>query len=375
MVTVHKIDTSSKAQVRRFINLPYKFYRQDPVWVPPLQIDMEDQLNRQKFPFFEHSDADFFIAVMDGQDVGRIAVLENRRYNQHQGNHEANFYFFESIDDQNVADALFERSFDWAHERGLDTVVGPRGMSPVDGYGMLVDGFDLPQMMVMMPHNPPYYVSLTEAVGFKKKVHYLSCFASPQYFQFPQQIHRIAERVQKRGTFRVQRFRSTSELKTWSKKIGQAYNQSFVHNWEYYPLTEREIAAIEKTLLSFADPDLVKIIVHGEEVVGFLFAFPDIAKAIQRSQGRLFPFGLLDMLIEIRRTKWVSINIVGILPEYQGCGGNALLYSEIEKTIRQRNFENAALYQVAETAVNMRSDLAKVEGMAYKNHWVYTRKI
>lgn len=375
MITIHQIDTASKAQVRRFIRLPYQIYRQDPIWVPPLLVDMEAQLDRQKFPFYEHSEADFFLAEMDGQDVGRIAVLENCRYNQCQGTRQANFYFFECIQEQEVACGLFERAFDWAQERGLDTVVGPRGMSPIDGYGLLTDGFDLPQMMAMMPHNPPYYVEMLERLGFTRKVHYLSCFARPREIQFPEQIHRIAERVQQRGTFRVQRFRSIRELKAWAGRIGQAYNQSFVHNWEYYPLTEREIALVEKALLAFADPTLIKIIVHGEQVVGFLFAFPDIGRAIQRSRGCLFPLGLLDMLVEARRTKWLDINIVGILPEYQGIGGNALLYSEMEKTVRQRDFENAALYQCAETAVKVRSDLAKIEGIAYKTHWVYTRNI
>ena len=375
MLSILKIDTTSKAQVKRFIKIPYQLYKKDSIWVPQLWVDMQEQLNRQKFPFYEHSDADFFIAVKNGQDVGRLAVIENRLYNQYHHTQEANFYFFECIDEQRVANALFEQAFEWALQRGLTTIVGPRGMSPVDGYGMLIDSFDQPQMMAMMIHNPPYYVNLVETLGFTKKVDYLSCYAKPHQLHFPERIHRIAERVQQRGTLRVQRFNSKRELKTWVGRIGQAYNQSFVNNWEYYPLTEREIAYVEKVLLTLADPALIKIIVDGERVVGFACAFPDIFKAIQRSKGHLFPFGLLDMLLEVRRTKWVDLNIIGILPEYQGRGGNALMYSEIEKTVRQRNFENAALYQVAESAVSMRRDLANIEGIAYKNHRVYTRKI
>ena len=375
MITIHEIDTSSRTQVRRFVRFPFQLYRQDPIWVPPLLVDAEAQLDRQKFAFYEHSDADFFVAVMDGQDVGRIAVIENRRYNQFQGTRQAQFYFFECINDQNVANALFGRSFEWAQRRGLDTVVGPRGMSAVDGFGMLIDGFNQPQMMAMMNYNPPYYVAMMETLGFTKKVDYVSCLGRVEQIQFPERIHQIAERVRQRGTLRVQRFSSIRELKAWSGRIGQAYNQAYIHNWEYYPLTDREITFVVKSLLTVADPALFKIIVHGEEVVGFVFAFADIARAIQRSRGRLLPFGLLDMLLELRRTKWVALNVVGILPEYQGRGGNALLYSEIERTVRQRKFEYAAIYQIAETAVNMRRDLARFGGLAYKNHRVYTSKI
>jgi hypothetical protein len=124
-----------------------------------------------------------------------------------------------------------------------------------------------------------------------------------------------------------------------------------------------------------AEPKLIKIITHGDDVVGFLFAFHDVSAALQRIKGRLFPFGIIDLLLEMRRTKWVAINGAGILPEFQGRGGNALLYSEMEKTIREFNFDHADLTQVAETAVQMRSDLENLGGKLYKTHRVYGRSV
>ena len=164
--------------------------------------------------------------------------------------------------------------------------------------------------------------------------------------------------------------------KSWAQRIGIAYNKAFVNNWEYYPLSEREVDSIVKTLVQVADPALIKVIVHGEDVVGFVLAFPDVSRAFQRAKGRLLPFGLIDILLEMRRTDTVACNSAGILPEFQGHGGNALLYAELEKTVTARkSFLHAALYQVAETAVDMRRDLATVGGIAYKNHRVYVRKI
>ncbi len=148
-----------------------------------------------------------------------------------------------------------------------------------------------------------------------------------------------------------------------------------MNNWEYYPLTEREIDYVVSEILTIADPRLIKIILHGEDVVGFLFGFADVSAAIQRSRGRLFPFGLIDMLIEMRRTRWIALNGAGVLPEFQGRGGNALLYSEMEKTIHEFNFRHADLTQVAESAVQMRQDLVNIGGVAYKNHRVFIRNL
>jgi GNAT superfamily N-acetyltransferase len=375
MIKVEKIDTDSKAQIRRFVRLPFRLYEKDAHWVPPVLIDNEAQLDKKNFPFYEHSEADFFVAVRDGQDVGRVAAIHNRRFNQHHATHKAQFYFLESVDDAEVMQRLFERVFEWAQARQLDTVIGPKGLGPLDGFGLLVDGFDTRQMMTMMNYNQPHLPRLLEGLGFTKEVDFVSCFADSATFVFPDKVHEISARVQQRGTLRVQNFHTIRELKTWAGRIGEAYNKAFVNNWEYYPLTEREIAFVVKNLETIADPELIKIIVHDQDVVGFLFAFPDVAAALQRSGGKLLPFGLVDMLIEMRRTEWVAVNAAGVLPEYQGRGGNALLYTEMEKTVRQRNFKHAALYQVAETAVNMRHDLETVGGIKYKNHRVYTRKV
>ena len=375
MLKVDKIDTQSRSQVRRFIKIQFDLYANHPQWVPPLFMDAEMQLNREKHPYYEHSDADFFIAVRDGRDVGRIAALENRHFNEYHGTREAEFYLFDCIDDLEVAGALFERVFEWARARGLNYVVGPKGFSSFDGYGLQVEGFEHRQMMTMMNYNYAYYPRLVEALGFSKEVDFVSCYLSAEAFHLPERIHRIAERVQRKGTLTVQRFKSKKELVDWAGRIGRAYNQTFVKNWEYYPLTEREVKFLTDNLMVVADYRLIKIITHQDEVVGFLLAFPDVSAALQRARGHLLPFGLVDVMLEMRRTKWVSLNGAGILPEYQGIGGNALLYSEIEKTIGEFKFREADLTQVAESASNMRHDLENVGGRAYKNHRVYRRAL
>ena len=374
MLTVEKIDTRNKAQVRRFVSIPYRLYAKCKQWVPPLLMDVNTQLNRDKHPFYEHSDADFFIVSRDGRDVGRIAALENKPFNKYHGTHKANIYLFECEDDQEAANALFERVFDWAKGRGLDTVVGPKGFSPFDGYGMLVEGYEHRQMMMMMNYNYPYYNTLVQNLGFEKEVDFVSCYINRTIFQMPERVHSIAKRVEERGVLKVVKFKSKREMiKNWAPKIARLYNDTFINNWEYYPLSDREILFAVDNVLVVADHHLIKLIMHDDTIVGFVFAFPDISAALQRARGHLLPFGLPDMLLELKRTKWLSLNGAGILPEFQGHGGNALLYAEMEKTLTDTRFTDAELTQVAETAVQMRRDLVNLGGKPYKNHRVYSK--
>jgi GNAT superfamily N-acetyltransferase len=375
MITIEKIDPKNRSQVARFIKLPFPIYKDTPQWVPPIRIDVAAAMDRDKLPFYEHSEAEFYLATQNGADVGRIAVLENRHYNEYHGSKRAQFYFFECQEDLEIARALFERAYDWATKRGLDTIIGPKGFSALDGYGILVDGFEHRQLMTMMNYNLPYLPRFLEELGFEKEVDFVSCYLDVEKFILPERIHHIAERVQQRGTLAVKSFASKNELKGWAGRIGKAYNQAFVNNWEYVPLTEREIKYVLDTILVVADPGLIKIITHKEDVVGFLLGFRDISPALQRSKGRLLPFGIIDIMLEMRRTGWVAVNGLGILPEFQGHGGNALLYSEIEKTVRGHSFRHADLTQVAETAVQMRHDLVNLGGLPYKTHRVYQKSL
>ena len=373
MVTVEQINPSDKKQVKRFIQIQFDLYQDCPQWVPPILIDRRAQFDKKKHPFYEHSDADFFIASKDGNDVGCIAALENKVFNKHQGKNQATFYLFHSVDDQEVADALFNSVFDWARARGLTQVVGPKGFGPLDGYGIQTKGYEHRQMMTMMEYNYEYYPTLMDNLGFRKEVDFLSCYFDISKVQenFPDRIHRIADRVQKRGTLKVKRFKNKRELAAWGQRIGEAYNKAFVNNWEYYPLSQREIDFVVENILVIADPKLFKIVTHGSDVVGFLFSFKDISLALQRTKGKMFPFGIFEILKELRRTEWISFNGTGILPEFQGIGGNALMYSEMAKSMDEYPFIHGDMPQVAETAVQMRSDLENLGGVPYKNHRVY----
>ncbi len=371
MTRIVKIQTDNPAQVRAFVDFPYRLYRNCPQWVPPLRMDVYRALDRRRHPFYEHSDGDFFLALQGDEVVGRIAALENKRFNAWHDRRDAEFYFFDSIDDAQVAAALLDAVSDWARARGLNRLVGPKGLSAFDGYGLLVEGFEHRQMMTMMNYNYDYYPRLLTAQGFEKEVDFVSCYLPMRVMGLPERVQRIAARVKTRSQLQVHDFRTRRQLRRWAERIGRAYNDAFVNNWEYYPLTEREIEFIARDLTTVADPRLIKVITREEEVVGFLFAFPDVSAALQRARGRLRPWNLADLMLEMRRTKWVSANGMGILPRYHGVGGNALLYAEMSRALAGFGFEHLEMTQVAETATQMRRDLINLGGQEYKTHRVY----
>ncbi|MBN1372906.1 MAG: hypothetical protein JW987_13295 [Anaerolineaceae bacterium] len=375
MLTVQKVDLSNRAEVNRFVQFHYDLYKGTPQWVPPFYMDIRMMLNPQKHPFYEHSEGDFFVAMRGKEVVGRLGVLENKPFNKYHGTRKAQFYLFDTVDDLEVSRALFDRAMEWCKARGLDTLVGPKGLSGFDGYGIQVEGFELRQMMTMMQYNFPYYPQLMEKMGFEKEVDFVSCYLAREHFDIPEKAKEVARRVREKGNFRVVSFKSKAELKRYAVQFGETYNKTFVNNWEYYPLTEREIKFAVDTILTVAVPQYIKFIAHGDDLVGFLLGFPDISSALQRQGGRITPWGLADIMLEFKKTRFISLNGVGVLPEYKGRGAVALLYDEMSKVLQESPFAEGELTQMAETAKEVRIELVTYGAKPWKNHRIYTKAV
>ena len=180
----------------------------------------------------------------------------------------------------------------------------------------------------------------------------------------------------KRGSFEVPEFRSKRDLVRNAAGIGRVYNESFSsHGDEFYPLSEREIGQITSDLVTVADPSLIKLLVSKGEIAGFLFGFPDLSAALQRSHGRITPWSIIDLLLEYRRTRWLIVNGAGILPRYQRLGGNALLYSMLEKIASRKRFQYVDAVQIAESTELMLADLRTLGASVYKVHRIYQREL
>ena len=357
-----------------FVDFPHRLYKGCAQWVPQFRHDMRVILDR-KHPFFERGQARFFIAVRGGRPVGTIGAIDNAAYNEYHRSRIGHFHFFDCVDDREVSHALCAAAFEWLRERGMQKVVGPYGFGFM-GMGALVDGFDHRAVMTMMAYNHPWYGPALEAEGFVKLRDQMSMYIDAQKFRLPEKVRRVAEIAMKRGSFEVPEFRSKKDLVKRAPEIGKVYNESFEsHGDEFYPLSDNEIRQITSDLVTVADPSLIKLLVSRGEVAGFLFGFPDLSAALQRSRGRITPWGIIDLLLEYRRTRWLIVNGAGILPRYQRLGGNALLYSMLEKIATKKRFLHVDAVQIAETTDMMLADISTLGGKVYKVHRLYARDL
>jgi len=371
-VSVHVVKSASSAEGRQFIRLPHRLYAGCRQWVPQFRLDMRAILDRRN-PFFDRSEAEFFVCQRGSRTVGTIGAIHNVPYNEHHGSQMGHFHFFDCEEDPTASHALFEAAFAWMRTRGLREVMGPLGFG-VMGMGILVDGFQHRAAMTMMGYNHPYYGKLVEEEGFRRHRDQLSMFLDAKSFRLPDKIRRVAEIAMKRGSFEVPEFKKKSELRRYAHDIGKVYNESFQsHGDEYNPLSPREIEQVMRELLQVADPSLIKLLLCKGEIAGFLFGFPDLSEALQRGRGRLTPVSILRLLREYGRTKGLIVNGAGILPRFQRLGGNALLYSMLEKIASQRNFVSVDAVQIAETTELMLADLTTLGAKVFKTHRLYHR--
>lgn len=369
-----EIDTANRRDTQRFLDFPFRLYRDSPQWVPPFDSDARRMLDRRKHPFYQHSAAAFFVAQQADRVVGRLAVLDNRRYNEFNHTRTALFYLFEAENDFEVSRGLFKAAFDWAQARGLTDMTGPKGFTALDGMGLLVKGFEH-RPALGVPYNPPYYGPMLEDAGFVPEADVVSGYLNPHNLHFPEKIHQVAELVQKRRGLRIARFKSRRELLGIVEPLKRMYNDTLSGTTGNVPLTDDEVQAIADQLTRYADPRLIKIVMKDNDLVGFLFAYPDVSAAVQRTRGKLLPLGWIDLLLEFKRTKWVNINGAGIVEKYRGGGGTALLFSEMEKSIIEGGFDHADLVQIGADNDKMQREIGSLGIDFYKTHRLYRKQL
>jgi hypothetical protein len=368
-----EVNIDNKQQIKQFLNLPFRLYSDVPVWVPPFEPDAKLVFNRHKHPFYSHGRAMFYMAIENGCPVGRLAVLENDNYNQYNLQRTAFFYLFECENNPTASSAMFGAAFDWARKRGLNRIEGPRGFTVFDGLGMLVRGFEH-RPAFGLPYNLLYYPQLVEAAGFSTKIELVSGYLDRD-MQFPEKLHRASELIKQRRGLRVTHYNTRQEIKALAPYLKDLFNASFVPGEDNIPLTDEDVQTLARQMLWFADPRLIKIVMKDDKPVGFLFAYPDISQAIQRVRGKVFPFGWIVLLMELRKTKWININGAGMMPGYRGVGGTALLFNEMHKSMLKSRYQFADIVQIGVENDNMQREMRDFGMNFYKTHRVYEKRL
>jgi len=368
---VEVVPVTDGRDLERFIAFPYDLYRGDPLWTAQLRMDVRTLLSPKKNPFFQHAVVQCFLARRDGREVGRIAAIKNDAHTREHNDRVGFYGFFESVDDQSVANALFDAAAEWLRRQGFNTMRGPMNPSVNDDCGLLVDGFDTPPTL-MMPHNNPPYVALHERYGFRKAKDLIAFQSSSA--DLPERLSRGAKLVaQRKGiTLRrldMKRFDAEVEL------IKSIYNEAWEKNWGFVPLTNDEIDHLAKQLKPVVVPDLVCFAEREGKVIGFSVALPDLNVALRHNpSGRLFP-GILKVLWYARRISRIRILLLGVLKGYRGAGVDALMYNWIWEQGARRGYTWGEGGWILEDNVPMVNAALNLGFRPYKTYRIYDKPL
>jgi hypothetical protein len=373
MARIEIAPVQNKRDLRTFIRFPWKIYKYDPFWVPPLLSDMKNLLDRSRHPFFEHSSADFFLAFSGGMPVGRIAAVLNNNHNRFHNEKTAFFGFFESVQDQEVASALLNRAAQWARDRGMTELRGPMNYSTNETLGLLVEGFDTSPCL-MMTHNPPYYEELIENGGFLKAMDLYAWWLLTEK-GLNAKIARVGDKVLHDQGIRV---RMIDTKKFWDDVdvIQKIYNDAWSQNWGFVPMTDAEFRHMAKELKIIVDPRVVLIAEKGGEPVAFSLALPDLNQALKKVNGRLFPFGLPILLYQARRIRQVRVLALGIVKRLQNSNGlGAALYYESFRRGVEAGYKSCEFSWTLESNALINRSMQLFGARIYKRYRIYRRQI
>jgi GNAT superfamily N-acetyltransferase len=376
---VAAIETSQVTSDRdrdAFIKFPWRIYRNDPAWVPPLIIERKEFLDRHKHPFYKHGDAALFLARRDDQIVGRIMASDDPRYNELHQTNVGCFGLFESIDDRDVAAALFEAAAKWLRARGRDEMMGPIDYSTNYVCALLVDGFQYPPT-ILTAHNPPYYAALIENYGFVKARDWYAWWFS----EFPAAAERLRKIAMARaGKFGVKiRKANLKKIEQESQRIRTIYNQAWEKNWGFVPFTEAEMDHMAKEMKPLIVPEAMLIAEIGHDPVGFVIGVPDINVALRQINGRLtwfgLPIGLLKLLyyrfFKIRTGRLIAL---GVVEKFRRAGIAEMLVLGLMDAAFKRGF-TGELSMTLEDNVMVNRFIEAMGASKYKMYRIYSKLV
>jgi ribosomal protein S18 acetylase RimI-like enzyme len=362
-----------RRELQAFIRLPWRLYRDSAAWVPPLISERKRHLDRRRNPFFEHAEAEYFLAWRDGEPVGRITAHVDHRFNEFQNNTWGLFGFFECERDPAVAAALLDTAESWLRERHRDRMVGPLDFSTNHESGVLVEGHEFkPQILENWHH--PYYRELLEGQGLTKAMdlYKWEIIYANRSEMYPV-ITELADRLEPEHGIRLRRMRKRN-LRNEVRAFMDVYNEAWSRNWGFVPLTDAELDYLAKELKPVLDEDFACVAeTRDGEVAGVSLSLPDFNQVLARLNGRLLPLGWLRALREQRRIDYIRVFALGVKPAYQHTGVAAALYRDVWDSVGRREFAGAETGWILETNDAMNRAMEALTGRIIKRYRIYER--
>ncbi len=368
-------EVKHRKDLKKFIFLPEKIHRNHLTWVPPIYVDEWKYFDSKQNRSFSHCDVTLLLATKDGQPVGRIMGVINKKYNEMRNEKVARFGYLETWEDEEVIRALLERVEEWAQGLGMTKIIGPYGFTDQDPEGFLIEGFEN-RATIATYCNFEWMPEMVEAQGYSKDVDYF-VYRLDVPKQFPEFYKRIYDRVKNKGNFEVVEFKNKRKLKPWIKPVLRLMNECYTESniYGYAPLDEREMEELTKRYLPVLDPRFVKGVLKDGELVAFVVGIPDMTEGIQKARGRLFPFGFLKILRAAKKTKQLDLLLGAIKEKYRGLGLDVLMGVKMIMTAREAEMEMMDTHHEMEENVKVRAEMEKMGGKVYKKFRVYQKTL
>ncbi len=373
-IVIRKI--SSTPDKRRFVRMMWDIYEDDPNWVPPLEMDRMKLIDEKKNPFYTHAETGWWLAEKEGEIVGRIAAIINHNYNDAQHERAGFFGFFESINDSNVARSLFQTAETWLREKGMNVAYGPANPSSNDEYGLLIEGFERPPVL-LMTYNPPYYAPLIEQNGYTKEQD-LYAYLLSQNTARSEKLVRVSKAMAARNKITV-RTMNTKQFKEEVERIKYIYNQAW-ENEGFVPFTDAEMDFLAADLKQIYDPALVLFAEVNGKTVGFALSLPDVNQSfhagmpIPKGLANL-PVGIWKLLMKKKAIDTIRIIVLGVLKEHRNQGVDAMLYTETMDRAQKKGYKYGEASWVQETNIPMNRAAQMMNGVKYKTYRVYSKQL
>ncbi len=377
-MAVHIETVSTDKQMKQFIRLNYELYKNNPYSVPDLYSDMKNTFNRQKNAAFEFCEAEYFLAYKDGKLAGRVAGIINHRANERWGNRSVRFGWIDFIDDPEVSAALIRAVEEWGSKKGMKQIEGPRGFTDMDAEGTRIEGFDQLSTMATI-YNYPYYPEHMEQMGFQKATDWVEYkLYVPK--EMPDKYHRVAEMIRRRYDLRVKKLKNMKEVRQgeYGHRIFALINEAFKPLFGYSEMTEKQIDQYVKMYLPVLDLRMVTLVEDAAgELVAVGISMPSLSRALQKAKGKLWPLGWWHLLkaLRFKRPKILDLMLVGVKPEYQSKGVNALLFDDLIPIYQEMGFEYGETNVELEDNAKVQAQWQYLEREQHKRRRAYRKDI
>jgi GNAT superfamily N-acetyltransferase len=367
-------EVQGKKDLAAFIDLPYRLYKNHPYYIPPLRFDEEATLRKDKNPAFEYCEARYWLAYKGNRVVGRIAGIINKAYIEKWKDRHIRFGWIDFEEDEAIVKALMEKVEEWGRELGMNAVHGPLGFTDLDHEGTLIEGFDQVGTLAAL-YNYPYYPVLMEKQGYLKHTDWVEYrLKVPQ--RMDEKLEKIASIVERRLQLKVMRFKKAKELLPYAPAIFDLINTAYSDLYGVVPLTQRQIDYYTKQYFSFITADFVSLILDKDDkLAAFGITMPSLSKALQRSGGRLFPFGFLHLLKAMRKNNTADLLMVAIRKDLQGKGVNSLLMCETLKSYIRNGIQFAETNHELEDNKKVQSLWEHFDATLHKRRRCYIKQL